>query len=103
MLTMAVKPGHDGAIAVIEDGRLLWCVESEKDTFPRHAQLTPTTLLAVAERLNQITDDVALGGWAKPRNGGPIGAGYSGENAVRRGRIRVFGKETDYFTSSHER
>ena len=55
MLTMGIKPGHDGAIAVIEDGRLLWCLESEKDSFPRYTQLTPTTLLDVAERLGQTS------------------------------------------------
>lgn len=103
MLTMAIKPGHDGAIAVIEDGRLLWCLEAEKDSFPRYAQLTPTTLLAAAERMGRIPDIVALGGWVKPRNGGVIGAGYSGENMVQRGRIRFFGKEVEYFSSSHER
>lgn len=102
MLTMAIKPGHDGAIAVIEDGRLLWCLESEKDSFPRYTQLTPTTLLAVAERLGKLPDIVALGGWARPRNGGPIGAGYSGD-VVQRDRIRFFGKEVEYFSSSHER
>jgi len=103
MLTMGIKPGHDGAIAVIEDGRLLWCLESEKDSFPRYTQLTPTTLLDVAERLGQIPDIVALGGWARPRNGGPIGAGYSGEHALERSRMRFFGKEVEYFSSSHER
>jgi hydroxymethyl cephem carbamoyltransferase len=103
MLAMAIKPGHDGAIAVIEDGHLLWCLESEKDSFPRYVQLTPTTLLAVAERLGRIPDIVAIGGWAKPRNGGPIGAGYTGENMVQRSRIRFFGKEVEYFSSSHER
>jgi hydroxymethyl cephem carbamoyltransferase len=103
MLTMAIKPGHDGAIAVIEDGRLLWCLEAEKDSFPRYAQLTPTTLLDVAERLDRIPDIVALGGWAKPGNGGSIGAGYTGEDMVQKGRIRFFGKEVEYFSSSHER
>lgn len=103
MLTMAIKPGHDGAIAVVEDGRLLWCLEAEKDSFPRYAQLTPTTLLAVAERLGRIPDIVALGGWSKPRGGGSVGAGYTGDNVVQTGRIRFFGKEVDYFSSSHER
>src|SRR5262245_49056599 len=102
MLTMAIKPGHDGAIAVIDGRELLWCLESEKDSFPRYAQLTPTTLLAVAERVGGIPDIVALGGWARPRNGGPIGAGYSGDIAYR-DRIRFFGKEVEYFTSTHER
>jgi hydroxymethyl cephem carbamoyltransferase len=102
MLTMAVNTGHDGAIAVIEDGRLLWSVESEKDSFPRFAQFTPTTLLAVAERLGRIPDIVALGGWLKPRTAGPIGAGYWG-GVVQRHRIQFFGKEVEYFSSSHER
>ncbi len=78
MLIMAMKPGHDGSIAVVEDGRLLWCLESEKDTYPRYAQLTPTTLLAVVERLDRVPDVVALGGWAKPRTGSPIGARVPG-------------------------
>lgn len=102
MIVMAIKPGHDGSIAVVEDGRLRWCLESEKDSFPRHAQLTPSTLLAVAERLGRLPDVVALGGWAVPR-GRPIGAGYVGEHAVQRERMWLFGTEVDYFTSSHER
>ncbi|GAA4608949.1 hypothetical protein GCM10023195_35600 [Actinoallomurus liliacearum] len=103
MLIMAIKPGHDGSIAVVEDGRLLWCLESEKDTFPRYAQLTPTTLLEAAQRLDRMPDVVALGGWAKPRTGGAIGAGYAGVSAVQRGKMRFFGADVDYFTSSHER
>jgi hydroxymethyl cephem carbamoyltransferase len=103
MLTLAMKPGHDGSIAVVEDGRLVWCLESEKDTFPRYAALTPATLLAVAERLDRIPDVVALGGWEKPRRTGIIGAGYTGATAVEQGRMRFFGKDVRYFTSSHER
>ena len=103
MLIMAMKPGHDGSIAVVEDGRLLWCLESEKDTYPRYAQLTPTTLLAVVERLDRVPDLVALGGWAKPRTGSPIGAGYLGVDAVQQGHMRFFGKDVAYFSSSHER
>lgn len=26
MLIMALKPGHDGSVAVVEDGQLLWCL-----------------------------------------------------------------------------
>jgi hydroxymethyl cephem carbamoyltransferase len=103
MLVMAIKPGHDGSIAAVEDGRLLWCLEAEKDTFPRYAQLTPSTLLAAAQRLDRLPDVVALGGWAKRRNIGQIGAGYSGEHAVQQGTMRFFGKDVAYFSSSHER
>ncbi|MEU8004206.1 hypothetical protein AB0B66_23880 [Catellatospora sp. NPDC049111] len=69
---MAIKPGHDGSIAEVEGGRMLWCLESEKDTFPRYSPVTPTTLLAAARLLPRIPDVVALGGWARPR-GGSIG------------------------------
>jgi hydroxymethyl cephem carbamoyltransferase len=87
----------------VEDDRLLWRLESEKDTYPRYAQLTPTTLLAVAERLDRVPNVIALRGWAKPRTRSPIGAGYSGVDAVQQGRMRFFGKDVAYFSSSHER
>ncbi|WP_412737881.1 carbamoyltransferase C-terminal domain-containing protein [Krasilnikovia sp. MM14-A1259] len=100
---MAIKPGHDGSIAAVEDGRLLWCLESEKDTFPRRVALTPTTVLAAAEGLGRIPDVVALGGWEKPRIGGAIGAGYEGVDTVQRSTVRFFGKDVELFSSSHER
>ena len=34
MLVMALKPGHDGSVAVVHDGKLLYALESEKDSFP---------------------------------------------------------------------
>jgi hydroxymethyl cephem carbamoyltransferase len=103
VLVMAIKPGHDGSIAVVEDDRLVWCVESEKDTYPRYGQLTPATFMAVSERLDRVPDVIALGGWAKPRTKSPIGAGYGGMEAVQWGHKRFFGKDVAYFSSSHER
>ncbi len=34
MLILGFKEGHDGAVAAIEDGRLLFSLEAEKDSFP---------------------------------------------------------------------
>jgi hydroxymethyl cephem carbamoyltransferase len=103
MLVLALKPGHDGSIAVVEDGRLLWCLESEKDTNPRYSRLTPSTFLQVAERLPRLPDIVALGGWSKSRGIGSIGAGYVGEHRVERHPMSFFGAQAEYFTSTHER
>ena len=41
MLIVGMKPGHDGAIAAVSDRKLLYLLESEKDSFRRHADLTP--------------------------------------------------------------
>jgi hydroxymethyl cephem carbamoyltransferase len=100
MLILAVKPDHDGAIAAIEDRKLLFSLEAEKDSYHRHATLGPTKVLELAERLGRAPDVVALGGW---REGHSItGAGYSGQNIVREQR-KLFGRQTEFFSSSHER
>jgi hydroxymethyl cephem carbamoyltransferase len=105
VLVVALKPGHDGSIAVLRDRRLWLSLESEKDSFPRHALLTPTTILDLAERLDQLPDVVALGGWHKPARLGcaSIGAGYFGSRRVIERSARFFGKQVAFFTSSHER
>jgi hydroxymethyl cephem carbamoyltransferase len=54
MLIMAIKPGHDGAIAVLRDKSLLHCLEAEKDSFLRYSDLTPSTIFEIAERLDGV-------------------------------------------------
>lgn len=130
MLIVAFKPGHDGAIAAIRDGSLVLSLEAEKDSFQRHSDLTPATLLAFAEKVGDLPDVVALGGWEADTllegiarlskatraqeditdNGpeitsypGLIGAGYLGSNKIRRQSRTFFGKDIQYLTSSHER
>jgi len=105
VLIFAIKPGHDGAVAVVSDRKLLYLLESEKDSFGRHAPLTPSTLLAVAEKVDALPDVVALGGWKQQgtMRYRPIGAGYSGVDAIHQRPMRFFGKDVRYFTSSHER
>ncbi|WP_410643881.1 3'-hydroxymethylcephem-O-carbamoyltransferase [Amycolatopsis sp. lyj-346] len=105
MLVVAMKPGHDGAIAAIENGKLLYSLESEKDSRPRYSPLLPTTFLDIAERLDAIPDVVALGGWGdlRPNRVQYTGAGYSGVAEPTVTTSRFFGKEVKFFTSSHER
>ena len=49
MDVLALKAGHDGSIAYVRDGRLEFCHESEKDSFERHAEITPELLLSAME------------------------------------------------------
>ncbi|WOX15322.1 carbamoyltransferase C-terminal domain-containing protein [Streptomyces sp. N50] len=103
MLILAIKPGHDGGIAALRDGRLLFSLESEKDSYRRYTGLTPATVLSAAELCDGIPDVIALGGWYRrgviDRH---IGAGYEGQE-IHDGFRDFFGKRVRYFSSSHER
>jgi hydroxymethyl cephem carbamoyltransferase len=105
VLVFALKPGHDGAVAVVRDRRLLYSLESEKDSFGRYSALTASTVLDIAERVDELPDVVALGGWKQQgtMRYRSIGAGYSGIEAGQQRPMRFFGKDVRFFTSSHER
>ena len=62
MKILGMKPGHDGAIALIDNGELVYSIESEKNSFPRFFSITPSTLLEAAEAADAIPDCIALGG-----------------------------------------
>ncbi|MEV7773841.1 carbamoyltransferase C-terminal domain-containing protein [Kitasatospora sp. NPDC086791] len=107
MLILGFKEGHDGAIAAIEDGRLLFSLEAEKDSFPRYDRLTAEVLLLAAERLGRIPDALAVGGWVKgafsvepPSRTGYFGVG---PGAVSDQAGTFFGKQVKVFSSTHER
>ena len=104
MLVVALKPGHDGAIAALDDDRLLFSIESEKDSFPRHAEVTPSSIFAALERLGDMPDVIAMGGWFKNRMLGSssLGSGYHGFDLQNR-TMTMLGKEVTFFSSSHER
>lgn len=105
MLVVALKPGHDGGIAAIEDRRLLYSLESEKDSRLRYSPLHPATVLEIAKRLGDLPDVVALGGWSDlhPTRIARTGAGYAGTDDPVVTTSRFFGKEVRLFTSTHER
>jgi hydroxymethyl cephem carbamoyltransferase len=111
VLIVAFKPGHDGSVAAIGDGRLLFSLEAEKDSYARYSLLSPVTLLELADELNETPDVVALSGWqSKVEAGeravdvrGTFGAGYFGAHSTERHDSTFFGKRTRYFSGSHER
>ncbi|WP_157015756.1 carbamoyltransferase C-terminal domain-containing protein [Mesorhizobium xinjiangense] len=107
MRILAYKPGHDGHVAVVEDGRLAYSVEAEKDSGPRYAPASPELILHGLSLLDGPPDVVAESGWMRSFRpmADPIGAGYFGlgpDTIVSRPQ-RYMGRDAHYFSSSHER
>ena len=101
MLIMAMKPGHDGSVALLENDRLVLSLEAEKDSVQRNSGLLPATMMAAAEHAGKLPDVVALGGWYHAEWN--YGVGYDGFHApVTRG-MSFYGKQVEFFSSSHER
>lgn len=107
MLVLSMKEGHDGGIAAIEDGRLLFALEAEKDNYPRYDRLTGEVMARAAGLLDRQPDVVAIGGWVKGEHSvePPSRTGYFGvgDGAVSDEPGRFFGKQVRYFSSTHER
>src|SRR4051812_37356149 len=107
MRILSVKPGHDGTIAVLDDSRLLLSLEAEKDSYPRYETVTPGLILKTLSYLSDIPDVIAMSGWVKGWHSveQPVEAGYFGfgEQGNKAGKISLFGKQFDLFSSTHER
>lgn len=102
-----MKEGHDGGIAAIEDGKLLFALEAEKDNYPRYDRLTGELVVRAAGMLDRQPDVVALGGWIKGEHAcePPSRTGYFGvgEGSVSNEPGTFFGKPVRLFSSTHER
>jgi predicted NodU family carbamoyl transferase len=107
MLILSFKPGHDGTLAAIEDGKLLFSLEAEKDSCPRFDRITPELVALAARRLDKIPDVVAISGWVKGWHSveRPTEAGYFGrdEANISSREQNFMGKNVKIFSSSHER
>lgn len=110
MKILSDNPGHDGAIVVIEDSRLVMSIEAEKDSNPRYCSVSNNDLLNAIGELEQIPDIVCSSGWW-PRDhheylyGSIHNAGYRGISNSKTivGETRFLQKRVRYFSSSHER
>ena len=84
MKIFAMKPGHDGSIALVDAAAasLQWSFEAEKDSFPRYEVFNPEQLLLAAEQVDALPDVFAVSGWGKGSlaASAPIGAGYYGHD-----------------------
>ena len=102
MLVLGLNPGHDGAMAAVQDGKLLFSLEAEKNSFGRYSPVTATTLVDAVERLGEPPDVVAFtGGW-EPLPG-KIAAGYQGMHALEQRPMNFLGHQATFVSSSHER
>lgn len=106
MRILGIKPGHDGAFALLEDSQLVYSLEGEKNSFVRFMHITPTALLDAAMQTPDLPDCVALSGWhqGNPADGKQIGMGYWGIESrhSRLTDIAFFGRRVQLFEGSHE-
>lgn len=110
MKILSYNPDHDGAMAFLQDGRLMMSIEAEKDSNSRHSPVSHHDLLNALGDIDEIPDVICAGGWW-PRNhleylrGSDVHVGYRGllKNDVIVGQRRFLGKQVHYFSSSHER
>ena len=110
MKILSYNPGHDGAIAFLQDSRLMFSIESEKDSNYRYSAVSITDVLDAVGQLGDIPDVICMGGWW-PRDhheylyGSHKNGGYRGlsntDAIIDKGRL-LRGK-VGYFSSSHER
>jgi predicted NodU family carbamoyl transferase len=104
---LSYNPGHDGALTYLEDSRLIFSIEAEKDSRYRHSSLSVTDAFDVLAELRAAPDVLCKGGWwpgDAPREG-ELSADYLGsdQNEVIFGKKSFLGKTIDFFSSSHER
>ncbi|MGO4840571.1 hypothetical protein AB4144_50815, partial [Rhizobiaceae sp. 2RAB30] len=104
MKIFAYKPGHDGHVALVEDGRLVFSIEAEKDSGDRYAPLSSEDMLHGLSLVDGIPDVVAVSGWLRSFRpmSGPIGSGYfDAEGATIIDRPgRMLGRDIRSFSSS---
>jgi predicted NodU family carbamoyl transferase len=108
MKILSFNPGHDGAFAYLEDGRLVTSIEAEKHSRYRHSPLTIPDVFSVLGELNEVPDVLCRGGWwpgDTHLSEQQIFAGYHGvsNSDIIIGQKCLLGKTVEYFSSSHER
>ena len=107
MKILAYKPGHDGHIAWLEDGKLAFSIEREKDSGPRFGAINSDLWMRALNLAGGVPDVVAGSGWAEQWRplGDLIEAGYFGETRdhISDRPHRFLGHKARLFSSSHER
>ena len=107
MKILSYNPGHDGAFTYVEDGRLVFSIEAEKNSKYRHSSLTVPDTFDVLAELQIVPDVLCRGGWWPGDS--PLGqealADYRGSHRdqVVVSKKRLLGKSVNFFSSSHER
>ncbi len=110
MNLLSYNPGHDGAIAFLQNFHLMFSIEAEKDSNYRYSAVSVSDVLDVVGELRVIPDVICMGGWwlrdhheylhGSHRNGGYRGVSSTAA-ILEKGRL--LGGRAQYFSSSHER
>jgi predicted NodU family carbamoyl transferase len=110
MRILSYNPGHDGAVALLEDASLMFSIEAEKDSNYRHAYLTVPEVLDSLAQVTSLPDIICMSGWwpqdhHEYLHGSHKSGGYRGllESGAIFDPKRLLGGRCDYFSSSHER
>lgn len=108
MKILSYNPGHDGAIAYLENGRLVFSIEAEKNSGYRYSPISVPDFFDVAGMIDGTPEVVCRGGWWPSDQSifeQSCNAGYHGvpESGVIVKNGTLFGKSIKKFSSSHER
>jgi hydroxymethyl cephem carbamoyltransferase len=108
MKLLSYNPGHDGAIAYLQDAQLLVSIEAEKNSNWRHSPISSRDVFDALSELDEVPDVICIGGWW-PRDhyeylhGSPVQYRGVSKSDVIIGQRRLLGRSVHYFSSSHER
>jgi predicted NodU family carbamoyl transferase len=108
MKILSFNPGHDGAIAYLKDGNLMFSLEAEKNSNYRYSPVSSHDVFNTLGEVDEIPDIICTGGWW-PREEHLLGShAYVGYRGVQKGDIildkrSIIGRPVHYFSSSHER
>ncbi|MCA1440806.1 3-hydroxymethylcephem carbamoyltransferase [Ensifer sp. IC4062] len=110
MNILSYNPGHDGAVVYVKDGRLVFSIESEKDSHYRYSALSISHVLDAIGEIDELPDVICTGGWWPYDHheflfGSLRNSGYRGiepeRTIIQPGRF--FKGKVEYFSSTHER
>ncbi len=100
MRILGLHTEHDASVCLIEDGRLRFSIEAEKDSHPRFSRFTDARLAEVLGRIDGIPDALAIAGWDEVPG---TTAGYTGLDGPVESEGRVANLRLPRFSCSHER
>jgi predicted NodU family carbamoyl transferase len=107
---LSYNPGHDGAVVLVQDARLVMSIEAEKDSNYRYSSVSSADILNAIGEMQEAPDVICMGGWW-PRDhhefvhGSKCHAWYRGilDGDIVVGQSRFLRNKVEYFSSSHER
>src|SRR5258708_3929575 len=104
MRILSFNPGHDGAIAYLQDSRLQVSIEAEKNSNYRYSPISSHDVFSVLGELDQVPEVICTGGWwprEKHLLGAHVHSGYRGvsKSSTIVAKRRLLGKEVQYFSS----